>query len=196
MKLQKSNAALSTDEAITVVSSIKQTEKSIQNLENLEATTKDINDITSFRFLVDALSDTNNPLWVSIQPQMIETISKASIALQNDDYDSYNRYLSDFFTQYNVIYDSLKVDINGEALETFNQHVESLKANQEEIFASADANQELVQMNSQLEKLQKLIVVETNPISDLWVFSMIFSFISVTLAYVGWRRYTFQKLAG
>lgn len=193
LELQESSGALENGKAVTVSSSIKQTEKSIQNLANLDATAKDINDITSFRFLVNALSNTDHPLWASVQPQMVETISKASLALQNNEYESYNRYLSDFFTQYNVIYDSLKVDINSEALETFDQHVRSLEANHEEIFATADAENELGQIQSQLEMLQKLIEVEANPISDLMVFSMIFSFISLTLVYVGWKKHSFQK---
>lgn len=187
-KMQASNDALADDEAVAVTASIRQTEKSIHNLENQDATAKDINDITSFRFLVDALSETNHPLWASIQPQMIETISKASIALQNNDYDSYSSYLSDFFTQYDVIYDSLKVDIKSDEFETIDQQVKTLKKRQVEVFNTSN-DEVLQQMNTQLESLQRLIVVDTPQISDLWVFAMIFSFILLTLTFVGWRKY-------
>lgn len=191
-KLQQSEEALGHSDAVTVVSSIKQTEQSIKKLEKSKATASDINDITSFRFLVDALLENDEPLWATMQPQMVETILKVDLAVQNNDYENYNRYLSDFFTQYDVIYDSLKVDISSGALTVLDENVEMLKENREEIFASEDANDQLIQVHTELKQLLNFIVVEHDTTSNWWVFAMIFSFIIATLTYVGWRKYSYH----
>ncbi|MGA9225952.1 MAG: sporulation protein YpjB, partial [Mesobacillus sp.] len=90
---------------------------------------------------------------------------------------------------YNVIYPSMKIDINPETIQKIDAKVSFIDQYRPQILSEASSQEELEALESDLQTIfDEMTEDEADP-SLWWVMISTGSIIILTLSYVGWRKY-------
>jgi sporulation protein YpjB len=152
-----------------------------------------MNKVTKFRLAVDALASGRHPLWVEMEKQVLGAFQQAkSAAFQKDAisfHDQFNRFLS----LYDVVYPSMKIDIPAEDIQRLDAKIDAIDHSLPKDIFDSKGKQELETAQMDLENIfSKMDEDQADP-SLWWVIISTGSIITMTLSYVGWRKYKGDK---
>jgi len=103
--------------------------------------------------------------------------------------DQFHSNLNSFLSLYNVIYPSMKIDINPETIQKIDAKVSFIDQYRPQILSEASSQEELDALESDLQTIfDEMTEDEADP-SLWWVMISTGSIIILTLSYVGWRKY-------
>ena len=149
--------------------------------------------VTALRLATDALISNYQPLWSDMENPIIQAFQQVKNAAQEGDADAYNQELNAFLSTYSVIQPSLKMDIpvsNLQKLDAKITYVDQYRAqfDEEKMITDLDG------LESDLKKLFSDIQEDDVDPSIWWVIGITGSIIISTLSYVGWRKFSGEKV--
>ncbi|RSD26512.1 sporulation protein YpjB [Mesobacillus subterraneus] len=148
-----------------------------------------MNKVTKFRLVIDAISSTHQPLWTEMEGPIMTVFSEMKTAAFEGNNDQFHSNLNSFLSLYNVIYPSLKIDINPETIQKIDARVSFIDQYRPQVLTEASGQEELETLESDLQNIfDEMTEDEADP-SLWWVIISTGSVIILTLSYVGWRKY-------
>jgi sporulation protein YpjB len=151
--------------------------------------------VTEFRFLLDALVSTYQPLWVEKETAVKSAFTDMTDSLRENNNIKFQASLNEFLTVYDLIYPALYVDLTTGQLEKVEMHVQFLDKYRATFANNKDASIHLAQIQSDFDKLfaGELEEDDTDP-SLIWIMFSVGSIIFASLCFVGWRKYKGEKI--
>ncbi|PLS16334.1 sporulation protein YpjB [Bacillus sp. M6-12] len=152
-----------------------------------------INSITKFRLVMDAVQSTHQPLWTSMEDQIMGTFSQAKDAVLSKDSQQFENQLDQLLAQYDIIQPSLKIDLDPERVQKLDARLSFINQYRPQVFSEKASQKELDELHDDLASIfDEMTEDETDP-SLWWVIFTTGSIIISTLSYVGWRKYKGDK---
>ncbi|RLQ95114.1 sporulation protein YpjB [Falsibacillus albus] len=152
-----------------------------------------INDVMTFRLVMDALHSKYQPLWTEMERSIMTAFNQVQQAAEAGDQESYHYKLNSFLSQYSIIEPSLKVDISPERLQKLDAKITYLDQYRN-VSDNTDQINELNLIHNDLQQLfDQMNQDEADP-SIWWVIFSTGGIIIFTLSYVGWRKYKGQRM--
>ena len=148
--------------------------------------------VTSFRLAVDAISNESNPLWLHSEEKMMKFIDDMEGALKKGDPQSFQHRLNEFLRYFEVIRPALLIDLKSEQFQRIQSQVKFLENKRNEL----DANiliSHLQLMEEEWTNVYKRLKEDATDPSLWWVILTIGSMITLSLSYVGWKKYKAEK---
>ncbi len=153
-----------------------------------------MNRVTKFRLVIDAIASTHQPLWTEMEGPIMTVFNDMKTAAYEGDNDQFHSNLNSFLSLYNVIYPSLKIDINPERIQKVDAKVSFIDQYRPQVLNEASSQEELEALESDLQNIfDEMTEDEADP-SLWWVIISTGSIIILTLSYVGWRKYKGDKV--
>jgi sporulation protein YpjB len=165
-------------------------EEAIEAMANAEmGHTERMNKVTKFRLAIDAIASTHQPLWTEMEGPIMTVFNDVKTAASEGNNDQFHSNLNSFLSLYNVIYPSMKIDINPETIQKIDAKVSFIDQYRPQILSEASSQEELDALESDLQTIfDEMTEDEADP-SLWWVMISTGSIIILTLSYVGWRKY-------
>jgi sporulation protein YpjB len=152
-----------------------------------------INKLTKFRLVIDAIATSHRPLWTEMEDQIMTVFHQAKEAAVNSDSAGFYSKFNHFLSLYNIIYPSMKVDVNAETIQKIDARIHFIDDYRSQIISDSKSQKELDGLDSDLKNLfENMDDDEADP-SLWWVIISTGSIIIATLSYVGWRKYKGDK---
>ncbi|RFU68482.1 sporulation protein YpjB [Peribacillus saganii] len=165
--------------------------KAVKDLEQEDE--EKINSITKFRLVMDAVQSTHQPLWTSMEDQMMATFSQAKEAVLTQNSKQFENKLDTLLAQYDMIQPSLKIDLDPERVQKLDARLSFINQYRPQVFSEKASQKELDELHDDLVSIfDEMTEDETDP-SLWWVIFTTGSIIISTLSYVGWRKYKGDK---
>ncbi|MGA9225336.1 MAG: sporulation protein YpjB, partial [Mesobacillus sp.] len=99
-------------------------EEAIEAMANAEMGDNErMNKVTKFRLAIDAIASTHQPLWTEMEGPIMTVFNEVKTAASEGDNDQFHSNLNSFMSLYNVIYPSMKIDINPETIQKIDAKV-------------------------------------------------------------------------
>lgn len=151
------------------------------------------NAVTKLRLVVDAIYSQHQPMWTELEERMMIAFSETKKAVSERNSQTFNSELNKLLIDYDLIYYSLKVDLDVETVQSLDSRFQFLDRYRPQVFENSTSQQEL----DVLQKDMKMIFEEkkedeADP-SLWWIIISTGSIIIGTLSYVGWRKYKGSK---
>ncbi len=148
--------------------------------------------VTSFRLAVDALSSEHHPLWLQSEGRMMHVIQAMEETIKEGDSRSFQYRFNEFIKNYEMIRPALLIDIKSEQLERIQSQIMFLEKQRNQF------NQEILSSHVGLIKeewtnLYKQVKEDATDPSLWWVMIAIGGMITLSLTYVGWKKYKAEK---
>ncbi|MEH7884689.1 sporulation protein YpjB [Bacillus sp. JJ1609] len=148
-----------------------------------------MNKVTKFRLAIDAIASTHQPLWTEMEGPIMTVFNNVKTAANEGNNDQFHTNLNSFLSLYNVIYPSMKIDINPETIQKIDAKVSFIDQYRPQVLSEASSQEELEALESDLQTIfDEMTEDEADP-SLWWVMISTGSIIILTLSYVGWRKY-------
>jgi len=165
-------------------------EEAIEAMANAEMGDNErMNKVTKFRLAIDAIASTHQPLWTEMEGPIMTVFNDVKTAASEGNNDQFHSNLNSFLSLYNVIYPSMKIDINPETIQKIDAKVSFIDQYRPQILSEASSQEELEALESDLQTIfDEMTEDEADP-SLWWVMISTGSIIILTLSYVGWRKY-------
>lgn len=152
-----------------------------------------VNAVTKLRLVVDAVNSQHQPLWAEMEERMMATFSDTKKAVVEKNPQMFHSELNDLLIQYDLIYYSLKVDLNVETVQNLDARFQYLDRYRPEVFENTYSQQEIDALQYDMQTIfEEMKEDEADP-SLWWVIISTGSIIIGTLSYVGWRKYKGDK---
>lgn len=154
-----------------------------------------MNKVTKFRLAVDALATRHQPLWIEMKKQIMPAFNKAKIAAFNNDSIAFHNSFNRFLALYDIVYPSMKIDIPAEHIQRLDARIDVIEHFIPERLAEPASRQELETAEMDLQSIFDEMDEDQADPSLWWVIISTGSIITMTLSYVGWRKYIGEKQA-
>ncbi|MGM9923131.1 MAG: sporulation protein YpjB [Bacillus sp. (in: firmicutes)] len=152
-----------------------------------------VNAVTKLRLVIDAVYSQHHPLWTEMEESMMVTFSETKKAVSEKNSQQFHNELNQLMTQYDLIYYSLKVDVNADKMQTLDKKFQYVDQYRPQIFANVASQKELDALQYDMKAIfDEMKEDEADP-SLWWVIISTGSIIIGTLSYVGWRKYKGAK---
>jgi len=148
-----------------------------------------MNRVTKFRLVIDAIASTHQPLWTEMEGPIMTVFNDMKTAAYEGDNDQFHSNLNSFLSLYNVIYPSIKIDINPERIQRVDAKVSFIDQYRPQVLQEASSKEELEMLESDLQNIFDDMTEDEADPSLWWVMISTGSIIILTLSYVGWRKY-------
>ncbi|WP_050615410.1 sporulation protein YpjB [Bacillus testis] len=164
-----------------------------QAIEALEDSNADLADkvtaLTKLRLVADAIQTVRHPLWTEMEGQMMATFEEAKRAVEEKDQNQFHSSLNKLLSQYDLIYDSMKLNLNAETMQGLDSKFQYINVIRPQLFKQGADQKELDVLQYDMKQIfDKMKEDEADP-SLWWVIFTTGGIIISTLSYVGWRKY-------
>ncbi len=149
--------------------------------------------VTSFRLAIDALSSEYHPLWLHSEEAVMYALVTMQETINKGDYQAYQHRLNEFLRHYQMIRPALFIDIEPHHLQRIESQVtflEKLRTNHQN---SDQLSPHLKLMEQEWTNLYLQVKEDSADPSLWWVMFTIGGMITLSLSYVGWRKYRAEK---
>lgn len=165
-------------------------EEAIEAMANAEMGHNErMNKVTKFRLVIDAIASTHQPLWTEMEGPIMTVFNNVKTAANEGNNDQFHSNLNSFLSLYNVIYPSMKIDINPETIQKIDAKVSFIDQYRPQVLSEASSQEELEALESDLQTIFDDMTEDEADPSLWWVMISTGSIIILTLSYVGWRKY-------
>lgn len=148
-----------------------------------------INRVTKFRLAIDAITSSNEPLWIEMEGPMMTVFEGMKEAALHGETEAFHAHLNSFLSLYEIIFPSMKLDVPLQTVQNIDARIHYIDQYRSEILTDRTSQRELDVLESELKHLfDQMSEDEADP-SLWWVIITTGSIIIVTLSYVGWRKY-------
>ncbi|MBS4209778.1 sporulation protein YpjB [Bacillus sp. FJAT-50079] len=148
--------------------------------------------VTAFRLAADAVTSKYQPMWIEMEPQILQSFQEVKGAALEGDADLYNRELNEFLATYSVIQPSIKISVPVEKVQKLDSKMAFLDKYRSK-FSDHDWEEQLDTIEKDLVNLFSNVSKDEIDPSVWWVMIMTGSIIITTLSYVGWKKYRAEK---
>lgn len=148
--------------------------------------------VTSFRLAVDALSSDYHPLWLNSEAAVMHAIQSIEEALKQKDAQAYQHRLNEFLRHYQTIHPALFIDLEVAQLQQIQSQITFLEKRRNQ-FDPDVLIPHLSVMKEEWTNLYKREKEDSADPSLWWVMMTIGGMITLSLTYVGWRKYRAEK---
>ncbi|WP_316569800.1 sporulation protein YpjB [Neobacillus sp. YIM B06451] len=154
-----------------------------------------VNKVTRFRLVMDALATSRDPLWTELEDQVMGAFSGAKKAAFDGEPMAFHANVNSFLSLYDLIYPSMKIDIQANSMKKLDAKVDFLSAFSPSKPASESERAELDELEASLQNIFAGIEEDEADPSIWWVIISTGGIIILTLSYVGWRKYKADREA-
>ncbi|WP_246942155.1 sporulation protein YpjB [Bacillus pinisoli] len=149
--------------------------------------------VTKFRLIVDAIKSEHQPLWAEMETSVMTTFHSLKEAVNAGDVEVFQQELNVFLGKYDIIYPSVKLDLDVQQTEKINAYVTYMDQSRDELLEHESRMEHMEVMEDELIRMFKQMKEDDADPSLIWVMISTGSIIIVTLSYVGWRKYKGDK---
>lgn len=152
-----------------------------------------INRVTKFRLAIDAMTSSNEPLWIEMEGPMMTVFEGMKEAALAGETENFHAHLNSFLSLYEIIYPSMRLDVPLQTVQNIDTRIHYMDNYRQQLLTDETSHQELDQLEKDLRNLFDQISEDEADPSLWWVIITTGSIIIVTLTYVGWRKYKGEK---
>lgn len=146
--------------------------------------------VTKFRLVMDTVSTSNQPLWAEMKNPIMSVLGEVKGAAEMGDIDAFHQNFNSFLALYDIIYPSIKLDIDSERIQQLDTRIKYVDQYRTQVLEDEeDSMQELETLAADMEEIFEEITEDEADPSLWWVIISTGSIIILTLSYVGWRKY-------
>lgn len=149
--------------------------------------------VTKFRLVVDAVKSEHQPLWAEMEASVMTTFHTMKEAVSAGDAQVFQHELNAFLGKYDIIYPSVRLDLDVQQSEKINAYVTYMDQSRDELLQHESRMEHMEVMEDELIRMFKQMKEDDADPSLIWVMISTGSIIIVTLSYVGWRKYKGDK---
>ncbi|WP_062046824.1 sporulation protein YpjB [Bacillus sp. JCM 19034] len=149
--------------------------------------------VTSFRLAVDALSSEYHPLWLHTEDAVISALTDMELAISEESEQTFQLRLNQFLNQYEMIRPALFIDTDPQQLQKLDAQITYLERNRMGDVKQEHLTDHLILMQEEWTNLYKRVKEDNTDPSFWWVIFTIGSMITISLTYVGWRKYRAEQ---
>jgi sporulation protein YpjB len=176
------------------IRTIKASEEKLSRSVKLENNEKELNETSvEFQLAVDALVNSEHPLWMGMKDKVIGAFSKVEQDVKADDDQSFQVHLNQFIDLYQMVYPSMTIDIKPDVLKKLDSKMNHIINHRMTIVQ--DKENHLSHLKATQEELEQLFG-GTEETSGLIQHPKLFppslfigGLVVLTLLYVVWRKY-------
>ncbi|KAB2338307.1 sporulation protein YpjB [Cytobacillus depressus] len=148
-----------------------------------------INRVTKFRLVMDAITSPYEPLWTEMESPILTVFGQVKEAAYEGNKDQFHTSLNTFLSLYDMIYPSMKINVETERIQRIDARVQFLDKYRSQILTETASHMELEALEADLQMLFNDMTEDEADPSLWWVIISTGSIIILTLSYVGWRKY-------
>ncbi|MBM7661269.1 sporulation protein YpjB [Bacillus mesophilus] len=149
--------------------------------------------VTKFRLVVDAVKSEHQPLWTEMETSVMATFHTLKEAVNSGDSQVFQHELNSFLGKYDIIYPSVRLDLDTQQSEKINAYVTYMDESRDELLLHDSRMEHMQVMEEELIRMFKQMKEDDADPSLIWVMISTGSIIIVTLSYVAWRKYKGDK---
>ncbi|WP_456278561.1 sporulation protein YpjB [Bacillus sp. AK128] len=149
--------------------------------------------VTKFRLVVDAVKSEHQPLWTEMETSVMTTFHSLKEAVNIGDDQVFQNELNSFLGKYDMIYPSVRLDLDAEQSAKINAYVTYMDESRNELLEHESRVEHMQVMEEELVRMFKQMKEDDADPSLIWVMISTGSIIIVTLSYVAWRKYKGDK---
>jgi sporulation protein YpjB len=183
--------SFSMDEIRVITTSYEEAESALMS--NNVTHEERVKAVTKFRLVVDALKSEHQPLWTEMETSVMATFHTLKEAVSTGDAQVFQHELNSFLGKYDIIYPSVRLDLDAQQSEKINAHITYIDESRNELFNHESRMEHMQVMEEELIRMFKQMKEDDADPSLIWVMISTGSIIFVTLSYVAWRKYKGDK---
>lgn len=153
------------------------------------------NAVMQFYLVIDALRSENSPLWMKTEKQVMTPFQKMKSAAHEKDEQSYQYYLNEFLNEYEMIHPALNVDLHDFVMERLDSRIQFLSKHRSHFFSDPEYVKQLDEIEKELKAVFSGKTEQSMNPALPWLILTIGGMITITLIYVGWRKYKAETKA-
>ncbi|MFD1738532.1 sporulation protein YpjB [Bacillus salitolerans] len=152
-----------------------------------------VQSVTTFRLVVDAIESEHQPLWTEMEGSVMTTFQSMKEAVSEGNSQHFNHQLNEFLGKYQMIYPSVRLDLEAEDSQRIDSFVTFLDKYRGEFLTNDSKMDHMNVIEEELTRMFKQMKKDDADPSLIWVMISTGSAIILTLTYVGWRKYKGDK---
>ncbi|MCD7033385.1 sporulation protein YpjB [Metabacillus sp. GX 13764] len=183
-KLDMKEAGISYDELRAIAAVHQNAEEALQSKKEPE---EKIKAVTQFRLLSDALHSKNEPLWGSMEEEIMTAFAETKKVAEKG--KPYQEEWKKFLSLYEMIYPSVSVDVSSDKVKKVDSDIAIIADRQ---FAGLSENAKTKLLDAAQTDIQKLFEKAKDDEADpslIWVMISTGSIILLSLSYAGFKKY-------
>ncbi|MDQ0271063.1 sporulation protein YpjB [Cytobacillus purgationiresistens] len=152
-----------------------------------------LNSVIKFRLVMDTLSSSYQPMWTEMKAPVMSVLGNVKESVQAGDRENFHANLNSFLALYDIIYPSLKIDVEPDRMQQLDARVTFIDKYRSQVLEKVESQEELESLDSDLQMIFDEVSEDEADPSLWWVIISTGSIIILTLSYVGWRKYKGDK---
>ena len=152
-----------------------------------------VRSVMKLRLVVDAIDSEYQPLWISMEENVLASVDKAHKAAVERYGVEFHQEFDQFLQYYDLIQPSLQIDVKAETMQMLEARIRYIDQYRPQVFDNVDNHQELKALKNDLEGIFENMKEDESDPSLWWVIISTGSIILLSLSYVGWRKYVGNK---
>ncbi|GAE34577.1 sporulation protein YpjB [Halalkalibacter akibai] len=149
--------------------------------------------VTGFRLAVDALSSEHHPLWLHSEQSVMNSLEAMKKAISEQEVQAFQHRFNEFLRHYEMIRPALFIDLDPQQLQRVDSQIQFLERIRNGNLDEAKVASHLVVMEEEWIHLYQRVKEDTADPSLWWVMISIGGMITMSLSYVGYRKYKAEK---
>ncbi|ARK30330.1 sporulation protein YpjB [Halalkalibacter krulwichiae] len=149
--------------------------------------------VTAFRLAVDALSSDYHPLWLHTEESIMNALSRMKETVEESEIQAFQHRFNEFLRHYEMIRPALFIDIEPQQLQRIDSQINYLESIRSGHVDEDKVLSHLTIMESEWSNLYKRVKEDNADPSLWWVMFSIGGMITLSLSYVGWKKYKAEK---
>ncbi|MFC0559902.1 sporulation protein YpjB [Halalkalibacter alkalisediminis] len=149
--------------------------------------------VTAFRLAIDALSSEHHPLWLHTEKSVMNAIRAMKETIGEGETQAFQHRFNEFLRHYDMIRPALFIDIEPQQLQRVDSQITFLERIRNESLDEDKVISHLEIMEKEWTNLYQRIKEDSADPSLWWVMFTIGGMITMSLSYVGWKKYRAEK---
>jgi sporulation protein YpjB len=149
--------------------------------------------VTAFRLAVDALSSEHHPLWLHSEKSIINSLTAMKETISTGETQAFQHRFNEFLRHYNMIRPALFIDVEPQQLQRIDSQITFLERIRNESLDEDKVTSHLTIMEEEWIQLYHRVKEDNADPSLWWVMFSIGGMITLSLSYVGWKKYKAEK---
>lgn len=149
--------------------------------------------VTAFRLTVDALSSEHHPLWLHTEKSVMQSLAQMKEAVKVDENQAYQHRFNDFLRHYKMIRPALFINLEPQDLQKIDSQVTFLERMRSESLDKDKVVSHIELMEAEWTNLYNRVKEDSADPSLWWVMFTIGGMITMSLSYVGYKKYKAEK---
>ncbi|WP_332693284.1 sporulation protein YpjB [Halalkalibacter lacteus] len=152
-----------------------------------------IYNVTAFRLAVDALSSEHHPLWLHTEKSVMNSLANMKITIVAEDSQGFQHRFNEFLRHYDMIRPALFIDIEPQHLQKIDSQITYLERLRSGNVDKDKVTPHLEVMETEWTNLYSREKEDSADPSLWWVMFTIGGMITMSLSYVGYKKYKAEK---